>query len=80
MNSFVYCRPQQFTCSDYIDITGGSQLLSTTSYNVTVKTGDVRGAGTDANCYIKVRLVTRQFHYYSSDELDLKFFLSSDIW
>lgn len=35
-------------------IIGGSQLLSTTSYNVTVKTGDVSGAGTDANCYIKV--------------------------
>ena len=33
---------------------GGSQLLSMTTYNVTIKTGDVRGAGTDANAYIKV--------------------------
>ena len=33
---------------------GGSQLLSTTSYNVAIKTGNVRGAGTDANAYLKV--------------------------
>ncbi|XP_070566658.1 lipoxygenase homology domain-containing protein 1-like isoform X2 [Ptychodera flava] len=33
---------------------GVSQLLSTTSYHVTVKTGDERGAGTDANVYIKM--------------------------
>lgn len=33
---------------------GGSQLLSTTSYNVTIKTGDVKGAGTDANSHLKV--------------------------
>ncbi|XP_077979346.1 lipoxygenase homology domain-containing protein 1-like [Glandiceps talaboti] len=33
---------------------GVSQLLSTTSYHVTVKTGEEKGAGTDANVYIKM--------------------------
>ncbi|ESO97796.1 hypothetical protein LOTGIDRAFT_208950 [Lottia gigantea] len=32
----------------------GSQMLSTTSYHVQVKTGDVRGAGTDANVSLKI--------------------------
>ncbi|XP_030851144.1 lipoxygenase homology domain-containing protein 1 isoform X2 [Strongylocentrotus purpuratus] len=33
---------------------GTSQLLSTTSYHVSVKTGDERGAATDANVYLKL--------------------------
>ncbi|XP_022094211.1 lipoxygenase homology domain-containing protein 1-like isoform X2 [Acanthaster planci] len=33
---------------------GNSQLLSTTSYHVSVKTGDERSAGTDANVHIKL--------------------------
>ncbi|XP_071954737.1 lipoxygenase homology domain-containing protein 1-like [Antedon mediterranea] len=33
---------------------GKPQLLSTTSYHVSVKTGDERGAGTDANVHIKL--------------------------
>ncbi|XP_030849367.1 lipoxygenase homology domain-containing protein 1 [Strongylocentrotus purpuratus] len=33
---------------------GTSQLLSTTSYHVSVKTGDERGAATDANVYVKL--------------------------
>ncbi|XP_071500737.1 lipoxygenase homology domain-containing protein 1-like [Diadema antillarum] len=33
---------------------GASQLLSTTSYHVSVKTGDERAAGTDANVYVKL--------------------------
>ena len=33
---------------------GGSQLLCTTSYHVSVKTGDVRGGGTDANVTLKI--------------------------
>ncbi|XP_071795423.1 lipoxygenase homology domain-containing protein 1-like [Asterias amurensis] len=33
---------------------GNSQLLSTTSYHVSVKTGDERAAGTDANVYVKL--------------------------
>ncbi|PIK54821.1 putative lipoxygenase-likey domain-containing protein 1-like [Apostichopus japonicus] len=33
---------------------GSAQLLGTTSYHVSVKTGDERGAGTDANVHIKL--------------------------
>ncbi|CAB4019689.1 lipoxygenase homology domain-containing 1-like, partial [Paramuricea clavata] len=33
---------------------GGTSLLQTTSYKVAVRTGDVRGAGTDANVYIQI--------------------------
>ncbi|XP_063957148.1 lipoxygenase homology domain-containing protein 1-like [Lytechinus pictus] len=33
---------------------GTSQLLSTTSYHISVKTGDERAAGTDANVYVKL--------------------------
>ncbi|CAH1787210.1 unnamed protein product [Owenia fusiformis] len=33
---------------------GGSQMLSTTSYHVSVKTGDIRSGGTDANVYVKI--------------------------
>ncbi|XP_012940880.1 lipoxygenase homology domain-containing protein 1 [Aplysia californica] len=32
----------------------GAQMLSTTTYMVSVKTGDVRGAGTDANVFLKI--------------------------
>ncbi|GFN87702.1 hypothetical protein PoB_001420800 [Plakobranchus ocellatus] len=32
----------------------GAQMLSTTTFNVSVKTGDVRGAGTDANVFLKI--------------------------
>ncbi|XP_050409617.1 lipoxygenase homology domain-containing protein 1 [Patella vulgata] len=32
----------------------GSQMLNTTSYHVQVKTGDCRGAGTDANVFLKL--------------------------
>lgn len=57
---------QTFTCNRWLAVdeddglivreitAGGSQLLSTTSYNVTIKTGDVKGAGTDANAHLKV--------------------------
>ncbi|XP_013416715.1 lipoxygenase homology domain-containing protein 1 isoform X2 [Lingula anatina] len=31
---------------------GGSQMLATTTYHIHTKTGDVRGAGTDANVFI----------------------------
>lgn len=59
---------QTFTCNRWLavdeddglivrEITlGGLQLLSTTTYNVTIKTGNVNGAGTDANAYLKVSL------------------------
>ncbi|XP_063398724.1 lipoxygenase homology domain-containing protein 1-like isoform X1 [Mytilus trossulus] len=55
-----------FTCERWLDadeddgqivreITAtGVQLLSTTTYNVYVKTGDESGAGTDANVHIKI--------------------------
>ncbi|KAK7479806.1 hypothetical protein BaRGS_00028986, partial [Batillaria attramentaria] len=33
---------------------GGAQMLSTTTYHVHVKTGDVRNAGTDANVFLKI--------------------------
>uniref|UniRef100_H2ZAW6 PLAT domain-containing protein n=1 Tax=Ciona savignyi TaxID=51511 RepID=H2ZAW6_CIOSA len=33
---------------------GSPQLLNTTSYHVAVKTGDIRGAGTDADVYIQI--------------------------
>nr|CAB3263471.1 lipoxygenase homology domain-containing protein 1-like [Phallusia mammillata] len=33
---------------------GSPQLLNTTSYHVSVKTGDIRGAGTDANVHVKI--------------------------
>lgn len=33
---------------------GGTSLLNTTSYQVSVKTGDVRGAGTDANVFVQI--------------------------
>ncbi|XP_048241483.1 lipoxygenase homology domain-containing protein 1-like isoform X2 [Haliotis rufescens] len=37
------------------DITAsGSQMLGTTRYVIDVKTGDVRGAGTDANVFLKI--------------------------
>ncbi|CAE1278375.1 unnamed protein product [Acanthosepion pharaonis] len=34
--------------------TGGFQMLKATTYNIQIKTGDVRGAGTDANVFIKI--------------------------
>lgn len=55
-----------FECNRWLDINeddgaivreitaGGSQMLATTTYNVTVKTGDVRNAGTDANVHLKI--------------------------
>ena len=58
---------QTFTCNRWLAVdeddglivreitTGGSQLLSTTSYNVAIKTGDVKNAGTDANAHLKVQ-------------------------
>ncbi|XP_059150632.1 lipoxygenase homology domain-containing protein 1-like isoform X2 [Physella acuta] len=33
---------------------GGTQMLSTTSYHVSVRTGDKKGAGTDANVFLKI--------------------------
>lgn len=33
---------------------GGTSLLNTTSYLVSVRTGDVRGAGTDANVFVQI--------------------------
>lgn len=33
---------------------GGAQMLATTTYHIHVKTGDVRGAGTDANVFLKI--------------------------
>ncbi|KAH9519113.1 Lipoxygenase y domain-containing protein 1 [Bulinus truncatus] len=60
------CGEVIFTCNRWLDTSqddgliereitaSGVQMLSTTTYHVSVKTGDERGAGTDANVNLKI--------------------------
>ena len=48
------CKDRQLDISKFINILNIHPFLSATTYNVSVKTGNVRGSGTDANVFIKI--------------------------